>query len=159
MILLVRHAKAEAEHRLGDWARGLTAEGRTSFRRHARSLTSRLRLQGIATSPYVRAVQTAEILAEACDVAEVSVRFELVPAKGVGQQIAKLAAELGTGWALVGHNPSLEEAARLMLKLRALSFSLKKGSLLALRRLNADNKFTFEWLATPGKGIRHDPEE
>jgi len=159
MILIVRHAKAEAEHRLGDWARGLTAEGRTSFRRHAQSLAGRVRLQGIATSPYVRAVQTAEILAEACEVTEVSVRFELVPAKGVGQQIAKLAAELGTGWALVGHNPSLEEAARLMLKLKSLPFSLKKGSLLAVRRLNADDKFAFEWLATPGKGIRHDLEE
>ncbi len=157
MILLVRHAKAEAEHALGDWARALTAEGRASFRRHARAMAGRVRLHGIATSPYVRAVQTAEILAEACGVEVVSVRLELVPAKAVGAQIAKLAAELRTGWALVGHNPSLEEAATSMLKLESLPFSMKKGSLLAVRRVNGE--FGFDWLATPGKGIRHDIEE
>jgi phosphohistidine phosphatase len=157
MILLVRHAKAEAEHPLGDWARALTAEGRASFRRHARLLAGRVRLQGIATSPYARAVQTAEILAEAGAVDEVRVRLELAPGKQVGQQIAQLAGELGTGWALVGHNPSLEEAAGLMLKMRSLPFSLKKGSVLALRRVNQG--FGFDWLATPGKGIRHDLEE
>jgi phosphohistidine phosphatase len=157
MLLLVRHAKAEAEHRLGDWARALTAEGRASFRRHARALAGRLKLQGIATSPHVRAVQTAELLAEACGVDEVSVRYELLPAKDIGPQIVKLATQLGTGWALVGHNPSLEEAAALMLRLQSLPFGLKKGSLLAVRWNNEE--FAFDWLATPGKGLRHDLEE
>lgn len=157
MILLVRHAKAAAEHELGDWARGLTAEGRVQFRRHAQRLAGKVRLQGIATSPYVRAAQTAEILAEAWSVDQVQVRLELAPAQDVGNQIADLAGELGAGWALVGHNPSLEEAAAAMLKLDRLPFSLKKGSILALRR--AQRGFGFDWLAAPGKGIRHDLEE
>lgn len=157
MILLVRHAKAEGEHVLGDWARGLTAEGRTAFRRHAQLLAGRVRLQAIATSPYARAVQTAEILAQALSVDEVRVRLELAPAKEVGKQIADLAAELGTGWALVGHNPSLEEAATALLGLDALPFGLKKGSILALRKAN--RAFAFDWLAAPGKGIRHELEE
>ena len=157
MILLVRHAKAEGEHALGDWARAITSEGRTSFRRHAQLLAGRVRLQAIATSPYVRAVQTAEILAQAFSVDEVQIRLELAPAKQVGQQIADLANELDAGWALVGHNPSLEEAAAAMLKLESLPFSLKKGSILALRRVQRG--FAFEWLAAPGKGIRHELEE
>jgi phosphohistidine phosphatase len=157
MILLVRHAKAEAEHPLGDWARALTAEGRAAFRRHARLLAGKVTLQGIATSPYVRAVQTAEILAEACAVDDVSVRLELAPAKGVGQQIAALASELKNGWALVGHNPSLEEAAAFLLKLKSLPVGLKKGSALAVRRVNQG--FEVEWLAAPGKGFRHDLDE
>jgi len=157
MILLVRHAKAAAEHELGDWARGLTTEGRAEFRRHAQRLVGKVRLQGIATSPYVRAAQTAEILAEAWSVDDVQVRLELAPAKDVGNQIADLAGELGAGWALVGHNPSLEEAAAAMLKLDRLSFNLKKGSILSLRRVNRG--FGFDWLAAPGKGIRHDLEE
>ena len=157
MILLVRHAKAEGEHFLGDWARGLTSEGRTAFRRHAQLFAGRVRLQAIATSPYVRAVQTAEIFAEVLSVEEVVVRHELAPAKQVGKQIADLAAELGTGWALVGHNPCLEEAAAAMLTLNALPFSLKKGSILALRRANRG--FAFDWLAAPGKGVRHELEE
>ena len=157
MILLVRHAKAAAEHELGDWARGLTTEGRAEFRRHAQRLAGKVRLQGIATSPYVRAAQTAEILADVWSVDDVQVRIELAPAKDVGNQIANLADELGAGWALVGHNPSLEEAASAMLKLDRLPFSLKKGSILALRRVNRG--FGFDWLAAPGKGIRHDLEE
>ncbi len=157
MILLVRHAKAAAAHELGDWARGLTAEGRAVFRRHAQLLADRIRLQGIATSPFVRAVQTAEILAEALSVDDVQVRLELAPAKEVGNQIADLAGELGAGWALVGHNPSLEEAAAAMLKVDRLPFSLKKGSILALRRVH--RAFAFDWLAAPGKGIRHELEE
>jgi len=44
-----------------------------------------------------------------------------------------------------------------MLKLDRLSFSLKKGSILSLRRVNRG--FGFDWLAAPGKGIRHDLEE
>jgi phosphohistidine phosphatase len=157
MILLVRHAKAEAEHPLGDWARALTAEGRAAFRRQARLLAGKVTLEGIATSPYVRAVQTAEILAEACAVDDVSVRLELAPAKGVGQQIAALASELKNGWALVGHNPSLEEAAAFLLKLKSLPVGLKKGSALAVRRVNQG--FEVEWLAAPGKGFRHDLDE
>ena len=157
MILLVRHAKAEAEHKLGDWARGLTAEGRLAFRRHAQLLADKIRLQGIATSPYARAAQTAEILAQVLSVDNVQVRLELAPATDVGKQIADLAAELGAGWALVGHNPSLEEAAAAMLKLDRLPFSLKKGSLLALRRVQRG--FSFDWLAAPGKGIRQELEE
>ncbi len=157
MILLVRHAKAEAEHPLGDWARALTAEGRAGLRRHARLLAGKVSLQGIATSPYVRAVQTAEILAEAFAVDEVIVRHELAPAKGVGEQIAALASELGNGWALVGHNPSLEEAAAALLKLKSLPVGLKKGSALAVRRVNQG--FELEWLAAPGKGFRHDLDE
>jgi phosphohistidine phosphatase len=157
MILLVRHAKAEAEHPLGDWARALTAEGRAAFRRHARLLAGKVTLKGIATSPYVRAVQTAEILAEACAVDDVSVRLELAPAKGVGEQIAALASELGNGWALVGHNPSMEEAAAFLLQLKSLPVGLKKGSALAVRRVNQG--FEAEWLAAPGKGFRHDLDE
>src|SRR5258708_643943 len=109
-ILLVRHAKAEREHPLGDWARSLTAKGRKSFAAQARVLAEHCSLKGIATSPWVRAVQTAEILAEATGVGNVQSRGELLPDRNAPARILKLAQELGPGWALVGHNPSLEDA-------------------------------------------------
>ena len=154
MILLVRHAKAAAEHELGDWARGLTTEGRAEFRRHAQRLTGKVRLQGIATSPYVRAAQTAEILADVWSVDDVQVRIELAPAKDVGNQIANLADELGAGWALVGHNPSLEEAATRALELSEWPLKLKKGAAVALRW--EGGAFAFAWQASPEQApIKH----
>jgi phosphohistidine phosphatase len=144
----VRHAEAESDHPLGDWARGLTPAGRASFRRSAREIASLVKLRGIATSPYVRAVQTAELLAEACSLSEVRVRAELIPQKKAAAQIERLAEELVTGWALVGHNPSLAEAAARLLGLPVLPLNLKKGSALALRRRGTG--FGFQWLASPG---------
>ena len=65
LIYLVRHGKAEDNHPLGDEARGLTAEGRREFRELMQEIAGKLDLRGIATSPLVRAVQTAELMAEA----------------------------------------------------------------------------------------------
>ncbi len=150
-VLLIRHAKAETKNREGDWARGLTPQGRIAFRRHARKLASLVHLEGIATSPYVRAVQTAEILAEVHGINDVKVRSELVPGRRAAARIVGLALELGTGWGLVGHDPSLSEAAARALGLKTLPWSLKKGSVLALRCRG--NGFTFEWLAMPGREV------
>lgn len=147
-LLLVRHAEAEGKNPLGDWARCLTRDGRLAFRRSARQLASLVKLRGIATSPYVRAVQTAELLAEACGLSEVRVRPELIPQKKAAARIERLAEELATGWALVGHNPSLAEAAARVLGLPSLPLNLKKGSALALRRRGTG--FGFQWLASPG---------
>lgn len=146
-LLLIRHAQAEAKNPQGDWARGLTARGRRAFKRHARQLAQLIALRGIATSPYVRAVQTAEILADVCGVSDVRVRSELVPRKRGTARILRLARELGSGWALVGHNPSLAEAAARALGLNDLPFSLTKGGALALRRRGMG--FSFHWLASP----------
>ena len=46
LLLLVRHARAEETHHLGDGARALTPQGRTAFRAHARAL---VRVQRIGT--------------------------------------------------------------------------------------------------------------
>ena len=146
-ILLVRHAKAEREHPLGDWARGLTVRGRKLFAPQARALADLCALKGIATSPWVRAVQTAEILADAASVKNVQTRAELIPDRNAPARILKLARELGPGWALVGHNPSLEEAATRALELSEWPLKLKKGAAVALRWEGGD--FAFAWQASP----------
>ena len=108
-ILLVRHASAEENHSLGDAARGLDAEGREKFRKRARKLAKNFSIKRIVVSPLVRAVQTAEILAEASDALEVIVRGELA---GSERDLIRLLGEFSSGTALVGHNPSMSDAAR-----------------------------------------------
>jgi phosphohistidine phosphatase len=151
LILLVRHAQAERTNDANDSARGLTDEGRRDFREHVQQLASVTHLEGIATSPYVRAVQTAEILAQAFRVQEVVIRRELVPDRS-GSDIFELVAGLKPGWAVVGHNPSLATTAAMALGLKVLPTKLKKGSVLALERKSA--VLQFRWLAVPGKRIK-----
>lgn len=150
--LLVRHARAEDDHPAGDFERALTADGRAIFKKHAKLLSRQTRLLGVVTSPLVRAVQTAEILAEAFGVLDVVVRPELAPGQRAARKIAALAEELGPGWALVGHNPSLLMAASRALGKDADGLRLKKGAALCLRR--DGRELVFQWLFTPGEPVR-----
>lgn len=144
LVLLVRHARAEDTSPLGDAARGLDARSRRDFRRQAKAIAKRVRLAGIATSPLVRAVQTAEILASACDVREV--RVMAVLASGSPAKILEAARALGPGWALVGHNPGLEETLLLALGARAPA-RLRKGTAAALKLTRRTASLT--WVEEP----------
>ena len=150
-LLLVRHAVAEDAHPLGDEARALTVEGRAAFRAHARKLARLTPMAGIVTSPLVRAVQTAEILAEAFGLGRVEVHPALLPRPSAPKRILHLARELGAGWMLVGHNPSLTRAAALALDLDELPGKLRKGSALALHP--GGKHFSLAWLSTPGRTL------
>jgi phosphohistidine phosphatase len=109
---LVRHAKAEQGSPGGDAARRLTREGRDRFRRQLDAIAGQLRLRRIVTSPYARAVETAELLSEATG-APVEQDVRLASGASGGRELLRLAAELGPGTALVGHNPEVAEAIHL----------------------------------------------
>ena len=129
-ILFVRHARAEDQHPLGDAARGLDQKGRRQFHEQAPRLAKKFQIKKIVTSPLVRAAQTAEILAGASDALEVDVRGELAR---TARDVAELAAESASGSALVGHNPSLSDAVRILTGDTEVP-ELKKGCGLALSR-------------------------
>jgi phosphohistidine phosphatase len=112
VLFLVRHAKAEGASPDGDAARRLTAEGRERFRRHLATLAGELPVRRIATSPFARAAETAALLAEATG-ARVEEEPRLASGALEGRQLLSLAAELGAGTALVGHNPEIAEAIHL----------------------------------------------
>ncbi len=150
-LLLVRHAVAEDAHPLGDEARALTPEGRAAFRTHARKLARLTPMAGIVTSPLVRAVQTAELLAEAFGLARVEVHPALLPRAHAPKRILQLARELGAGWMLVGHNPSLARAGALALDLDELPDKLRKGTALALHP--EGKRFSLAWMAAPGRTL------
>ncbi|MCE9672911.1 histidine phosphatase family protein [Myxococcus stipitatus] len=155
-LLLVRHAVAEDTHALGDEARALTPEGRALFRQHARKLARLTPLVGVFTSPLVRAVQTAELLAECFGLSQVEVHPALVPRKGAHKHILQLARESGPGFALVGHNPSLEKALALALEAgggEAAPDKLRKGTVAALQP-SGKKGFRLDWWATPGRPVR-----
>lgn len=108
-------------------------------------------MKGIATSPWVRAVQSAEILAEATGLRNVQSRAELLPDRNAPARILRLAQELGPGWALVGHNPSLEEAAARAVGVSEWPLTLKKGAAVALRWQGG--AFAFVWQACPNQAL------
>jgi phosphohistidine phosphatase len=108
-IYLVRHAHAVEEGpRVSDEHRWLTARGR----RAAREVGARLHSEGVTidavlTSPLVRAVQTAELIAERLAFTEV---IEALPplSPGVPPRIAAAEfASRGAAVLVVGHEPSI----------------------------------------------------
>jgi phosphohistidine phosphatase len=111
-ILVIRHGQAvDDAPGLGDAGRWLTGRGRKVTRRVARWLTKSKarRPAAIWTSPLVRSVQTAEIIAEAAELTDdVSVVAELSPSRDTAELLRLLSSHQGAEpLALVGHEPSL----------------------------------------------------
>ena len=110
-IYLVRHGIAiEPEGGIADESRWLTGKGRQRFKRLARAF-ARLGepLEHLFSSPLVRAVQTAEILAGTTLHHDVTILEELRPEGGVGRLLAEIARRVKDeeSVALVGHDPQM----------------------------------------------------
>jgi phosphohistidine phosphatase len=135
-VLIVRHAIAEDRVTFAatgepDGRRPLTDGGRRRMATGARGLRRLVpRLTRIATSPLVRAAETAEILAAAYDddvpVEELAALAPGGEPDGVVSWLHPRAADACI--ALVGHEPDLGElTAYLLLEDAATFFSFKKG--------------------------------
>jgi phosphohistidine phosphatase len=135
IVVLMRHAHAiEASPGLADADRWLTGKGRKVARKVGAWLAKPKRRPHVVwTSPLVRAVQTAEILAGACDLIEgVSVCGELSPGGDPGDLLRVLAAHEGPSpIVLVGHEPSLSLIATSLLSDPSWS-GFRKGAVLAV---------------------------
>jgi len=133
-IHLVRHAEAvERSPEIAEEHRYLTPKGRTRFREVAAILTKTISPQLIITSPLVRAVQTADILAEQLGFSE-----ELILSTEVGpgfdiETLKKIIERYRdvTDIALVGHEPDLGEVAGTLLGVA--DCSLTKGMTLSFK--------------------------
>lgn len=115
-LYLIRHAEAVgAAVGLDDESRFLSDEGRRVARRQGRVLRDEgIGFELVLTSPLVRAVQTAELFAEAVDYLGVVESFRgLVP--GCEPQVT--AAEIvrrGVDVALVSHEPTISTLAAFL---------------------------------------------
>jgi phosphohistidine phosphatase len=176
-LLLVRHAIAEDRDTFvltgkHDDARPLTPRGDRRFRQAARGLRALVpRLDVIATSPLVRAQQTASILGGAYGgVPSVEVLRPLVPGGAPDEIVAWLEARRAV-WreaaaiavvALVGHEPDLGDLAAQWLTGQPGGWlPLKKGGVVAVEFADrvAPGKARLVFAAPPGmlRDLRVEP--
>jgi len=148
-IYIFRHAWAEEPSEVcwpDDSLRPLTKEGRTRFRRLARRLARRgVNPRLVVTSPYLRCVETAEILVAT---SQEPMMMETVPFLAPGGDIQALiewtqsrADHLRGDLAWVGHAPDVSEILAALVG--GGRFRFAKGGVAAVR---------FESQIVPGEG-------
>lgn len=116
------------------------------------------RIDLVVSSPYLRAKQTARIVAKTFDLAKdkVILSEQLTPAGYADQLINEINesyAEIGN-IALVGHEPSLSSLASMLISGDpTLSLTLKKGGVcrLSVESLQYGRCATLEWLLSPAQ--------
>jgi len=155
-LFIVRHGVAEerGDEWPDDTERPLTADGVARLRRAGRGLRSLgVAFDVILTSPLVRAVQTAEILAAAHEsrppIAVLDALSPGGPQAGVITELDKQARK-AKKIAIVGHAPSIGElASRLIGSRRPLE--LKKGAVarIDVAALPSTEPGTLRWLLPP----------
>jgi phosphohistidine phosphatase len=160
-LLVVRHAIAEdaaeyARTHPDDAGRPLTSEGKKKMKRVAESLRTLVPdIQLLATSPFTRAVQTAEILAAAYDGVDPVVIPMLAPAQSADEVTRWLIGERRHDTvAIVGHEPGLGRVASWLLAKSERSFiEIKKGAALLLSFPDAVDAAagTLLWSLTPAQ--------
>ena len=142
---LVRHAAAEPHGAAPDPERRLTPEGREAFAALAASLTARLDLKAIVTSPFIRTRETADLLAEAVP-APVEEEPSLASDASSGAEVLALLAQRGGGVALVGHDPEFSEALTLAAGRKT---EMAKGAVAAIDLTTRGP--TLAWVEAPKK--------
>lgn len=151
LLLLIRHGHAvDDAPGLGDAGRWLTEKGRSTTHRVARRLRKlkKLRPATIWTSPLVRAVQTAEIIAAVIEPeGEVKAVTELSPGRDPVDLVALLGTVTSPGaLALVGHEPSLSQILRVLAGETGID-TIKKSGVVAVEW--EDGKGTVALALTP----------
>jgi phosphohistidine phosphatase len=152
-VYVVRHAAAEdAGPGRGDAERRLTSEGRRDFEESVRGLAALgVRLDGIFTSPLVRARETAAILAATLPGPLPEVLDVLGPAGGI-EAVLRALRGAADRIAVVGHEPSLGHLVSLAATGVATDgMPLRKGGVacLAFPGTPRPKGATLSWLLTP----------
>lgn len=158
-LLVVRHAIAEdreayARSHRNDANRPLTNEGRRKMARGALGLRQLVRdVDLLAASPLRRALETAEIIAQAYDEKQVERVAELEPGAGVDRFLSWLTG-LGPRptVAVVGHEPDLSRiVCALLANTNGPFLELRKGGacLLEFPRAISKGGATLDWFLGP----------
>jgi phosphohistidine phosphatase len=157
-LLIVRHAEAIEKTSGGsDERRYLTPEGRFFFRKTAGTMQKKgIDPNLILSSPLVRAVQTADILAETISyVGSLVAMDELAPGFDItALQKLLIAFQPVKELVIVGHEPDLSGIITSLLSLPD-RYKFKKGTALKLKIDPADlhASAAFRWLADGRKLI------
>jgi phosphohistidine phosphatase len=130
-LLIIRHGQAEPRSADGtDASRRLTEEGRKKIQRGAKGLHKLLpELGALVSSPLVRAVETAAIVAEAYGGLPVEETELLEPDREPKELADWLAERSEETLAIVGHEPLLSHAATWLLSgMRSSLIEFKPGA-------------------------------
>lgn len=159
-LYIIRHAIAVDEANTdyeSDSERPLTDKGRKKMRQIAKGLRNLgVEFDLILSSPYVRARETAEILADVFKMKKkLAFSDNLIPLGNPELFIGEINEKYsGMSIALVGHEPHLSALVGLLTAEHAkLDITLKKGGVCYLRAddlHHQDHRATLEWLLTPG---------
>jgi phosphohistidine phosphatase len=158
-LLVIRHGAARdrdefAQTGLSDDLRPLTAEGADEMRKVARALRTQVKsIDFLATSPLVRAVQTAEIVAEAYGREVGETTTSLMPDAPL-EEFEKWCAGVGAKKlvAVVGHEPHLSTLVTWLLSGKYDSCVRLKKAGAALLEFGSEvhrDSGTLAWLLTP----------
>lgn len=158
-LLLIRHAIAEDRDAFAltgtsDAERPLTEFGRRRMQKNARGLRSLVpKIDILATSPMVRARETAEIVRAACGAGSLAVTDELLPDRHPREFETWLGSTPDDAVvAAVGHEPQLSRLVHWLLAGQAESHVvLKKGGacLLDFNGAAAAGEGALIWMVTP----------
>jgi len=161
ILYIIRHAiAAEAATFEGDDSqRPLTSKGRRKMRSIAQGLKElEIRLDLILTSPYLRSIQTAHILAKKFDLKEEQIvcTDHLAPTGYADQLVNEINEKYSDveHIALIGHEPYLSKfASVLMTGDPNASIVLKKGGVcrLAIEKIQYGRCAMLEWLLSPAQ--------
>jgi phosphohistidine phosphatase len=156
-LLLVRHASAETRD-LRRWPndalRPLTTRGKRRFRRAATGIAQLGIVPDLClSSPYRRALQTAEILHERAGWPEPVKTAWLMPGRRQEQLLQQLAGRRDGCVALVGHEPALGHLLSWLTtgNASAVRSRFRKGSVacLAFGSVPAPGRGELHWLLMP----------
>lgn len=152
-LIMIRHAAAvERDAGIAEQYRYLTPEGRRFFRKTARTMRNSGVMPGmILTSPLLRAVQTADILAEALKFNGLLVATDALE-PGFDRGALQLLLEMYRDVAelvLVGHEPDFGSVAGALLGLpHGVPFKKGRALQLEIKGDKPGNDAVFNWLAS-----------
>lgn len=157
-LLIVRHGPAGDREEFAktgkpDSLRPLTEEGREKMRKAAKGL-ARIApaIELVATSPLVRARQTAELVWKAVGTPEICELRELTPNAEPESLLRWLGARREESLALVGHEPHLSRLIAYLCARRAEPLTeLKKGQACLLELDKAAGRAKIEWSLAPAQ--------
>jgi phosphohistidine phosphatase len=159
-LYIIRHAIA-VDEATSDYAsdseRPLTDKGRKKMRQIAKALRHLgVEFDLILSSPYVRACETAEILADVLKMKDKIVLSDnLIPLGNPELLISEINEKhVVDSLAIVGHEPHLSTLIGLLISEGSkIEITLKKGGVCHLSAddlHHQDHRSTLEWLLTPG---------
>lgn len=158
-LFILRHGLAvepSSAVQAKDSERPLTPKGERKLWKIAEAMEAmEISFDWILSSPYVRARQTAEIIAEALDLRKKLELSQTLTPAGSAKKLVELLSQRAPppdNVLLVGHEPYLSDLVALLISGGTnVSVTMKKGGLckLSVESLEHDRCASLEWLLTP----------